>query len=238
MKEKVCVVILSAGMGKRMNANKPKQYLNILGKPIIYYTLKQFEQSNVDEIILVVGKDDKEFCANEIVKKYNIKKVKAIVEGGKERYNSVLNGLKACDSDTNYVLIHDGARPFIEEENINTVIDEVKSKKALIVAVKVKDTIKVVDDNGFVTSTPNRDTLWQVQTPQAFDYKKIKKAYEDVLSNLDNISTKITDDAMIWEECYEEKIGVINGSYNNIKITTKDDLSLGETILEDRGKTI
>jgi len=236
MKEKVCAIILSAGMGKRMNANKPKQYLNILGKPIIYYTLKQFEQSNIDKIILVVGKDDKDFCTNEIVNKYGIKKVTAIVEGGKERYNSVLNGLKACDSNTNYVLIHDGARPFIEEDTINTVVDKVKSEKALIVAVPVKDTIKVVDEDGYVSSTPNRDTLWQVQTPQAFDYNKIKNAYENVLSNIDNITSKITDDAMIWEETYKEKIKIINGSYNNIKITTKEDLSLSEKILEERKK--
>ncbi|MBP3337976.1 MAG: 2-C-methyl-D-erythritol 4-phosphate cytidylyltransferase [Lachnospiraceae bacterium] len=223
MKNKVIAIVLAGGKGKRMGASVSKQYLLIEDKPVLYYSLKAFEASNVDEIVIVAEKGTTEFCRTNIVEKFNIRKVSSIIEGGAERYNSVHNGLKAiADADKeSYVLIHDGARALISVEVINKTIEEVKHKKAVVVGVPVKDTIKVVDENGLVVDTPKRELLWQIQTPQAFLYEEILAAYNKVIS--DNVQG-ITDDSMVMEYSNIRKVNVIMGEYENIKITTPDDL--------------
>lgn len=228
MKDKTVAIVLSGGKGKRMGTSVSKQYLLLEDKPILYYSLKAFDNSNIDEIIIVAGKDDIEFVTTQIVNKYNIKKVTKFVAGGKERYNSVYNGLCSID-DANYVLIHDGARPFIETELINKCIDTVKKEKACIVGMPVKDTIKIVDKDTYVKNTPSRSTVWQIQTPQCFEYSLIKSAYESIIASE---REDITDDSMVMEAYECCKIKVLEGSYTNIKITTPEDILVGKTILK------
>ena len=228
MADKMIAIVLAAGRGKRMNSDIQKQYLLIEGKPVIYYSLKTFEESVVDEIILVVGKDEVEYCQKEIVEKYNFSKITHIVQGGTERYYSVYNGLCKIDHG-DYVLIHDGARPFVNEDMINRSIIAVKEFNGCTVAMPVKDTIKIVDENQFGVETPERKLVWQVQTPQSFKVELIKSAYAKMLQN---ISADITDDTMIVERYEACKIKVIEGSYENIKITTPEDLKIAEIFLK------
>ena len=225
---KYTAIVLAAGSGKRMNTAVHKQYLDIKGKPVLYYALHAFEQSSVDEIVLVVGKGETDYCRQEIVEKYGLKKVKKIVEGGKERYHSVYEGLKAADHP-DYVLIHDGARPFILKKTIEQTMQEVKKYPACVVAVPVKDTVKIADEEGYAKETPERKYVWAVQTPQVFSYPMIYDAYEKALQQED---TSITDDAMVLEKVTGRKVRLIEGSYRNIKITTPEDLLIAECYLE------
>ncbi len=225
---KYTAIVLAAGRGKRMNTAVHKQYLDIKGKPVLYYALHAFEQSSVDEIVLVVGKGETDYCRQEIVEKYGLKKVKKIVEGGKERYHSVYEGLKAADHP-DYVLIHDGARPFILKKTIEQTMQEVKKYQACVVAVPVKDTVKIADEEGYAKETPERKYVWAVQTPQVFSYPMIYDAYEKALQQED---TSITDDAMVLEKVTGRKVRLIEGSYRNIKITTPEDLLIAECYLE------
>lgn len=229
MKNKVVAIVLAGGKGKRMGASVSKQYLLIEDKPVLYYSLKAFENSNVDEIIIVAEKGTTDYCRINIVEKYNIGKVSSIIEGGAERYNSVYNGLKAIKDVgfDSYVLIHDGARALISPKVINNTIEEVKKKKAVIVGVPVKDTIKIVD-NGMVIDTPAREKLWQIQTPQAFLYEEILDAYNKAIS--ENVPG-ITDDSMVMEYSGIRKVEVVMGEYENIKITTPDDLVYATNII-------
>lgn len=225
---KVTAVILSAGKGTRMGSDVPKQYLNINGKPMLYYTLRTFENSNVDELVIVTGKDDIEYVRSEIVCKYDIKKVKGIVEGGKERYNSSYNGIIAA-TGADYILLHDAARPCITTGKINELINEVKKYGACILGVPVKDTIKLVDKQNKVTESLRRDMLWSIQTPQAFLRDDMIKAYKIMFENsMDNI----TDDSMVMEKFGNKKVKVLLGEYNNIKATTPEDMRVLEEILK------
>lgn len=230
--KKINAIILSAGKGKRMNSDISKQYLEINDKPIIYYALKAFEKSNVDEIIIVVGKGDVEYVKKEIIEKYNISKITNVVEGGEERYDSVINGLEYLN-DEDLVLIHDGARPLIKTEEINRIIEEVKISGACIAGMPSKDTIKIVNEEGVVVSTPERKKIWQIQTPQAFGVGIIKLAYMKMREVDDKT---ITDDAMVIEKYTDTKIKVIETSYENIKVTTPEDLIFVERIIESRKK--
>ncbi len=221
------VVILAAGKGSRMGEAINKQYLNINGYPVLYYTLKAFSQSNdIDEIIVVVAEGEMDYCKEEVIEKYNFSKVKDIVVGGKERQNSVLNGLIAV-SNCDVVLIHDGARPFITDSIITNAILYANSYGAAACGVMPKDTIKIKDSEGFSLETPERETLFCVQTPQAFKYDLIldchKKIHEDGI--------RVTDDTMVVER-YGNKVYLYEGSYNNIKVTTPEDLELGRQILK------
>ncbi|WP_173473195.1 2-C-methyl-D-erythritol 4-phosphate cytidylyltransferase [Eubacterium ruminantium] len=224
----VSVIVLAAGSGSRMKSSKAKQFMEIGGKPLIYHALKVFEASIVDEIILVTRQQDINFMREEVVKKYSFNKVKKIVAGGKERYDSVENGIKACDKRNNIIMIHDGARPFVTNAMILSSISEVKRCKACTVAVPVKDTIKVVDEEGYGIDTPDRSTLYQIQTPQTFDRKIITEAYSRMRSDKNR---NITDDTMLVERYLDQKVKVVEGSYNNIKITTPEDIALAEAIL-------
>lgn len=227
-KQKYAAIVLAAGSGKRMNSKVHKQYLIIQDRPVLYYSLKAFEDSAVDEIVLVVGKGEEEFCRKEIVDKYGISKVKAIVEGGKERYHSVFEGLKQT-SDADYVLIHDGARPFVNQDIIRRCIQEVQKYQACVVGMPVKDTIKIADEEGYAKQTPDRKNVWMIQTPQTFSYALIYEAYEEMLKTED---TAITDDAMVLERTKGKKSKLIEGSYRNIKITTPEDLLIANVYLQ------
>lgn len=227
-KQKYAAIVLAAGSGKRMNSKVHKQYLIIQDRPVLYYSLKAFEDSAVDEIVLVVGKGEEEFCRKEIVDKYGISKVKAIVEGGKERYHSVFEGLKQT-SDADYVLIHDGARPFVNQDIIRHCMQEVQKYQACVVGMPVKDTIKIADEEGYAKQTPDRKNVWMIQTPQTFSYALIYEAYEEMLKTED---TAITDDAMVLERTKGKKSKLIEGSYRNIKITTPEDLLIANVYLQ------
>lgn len=227
-KQKYAAIVLAAGSGKRMNSKVHKQYLIIQNRPVLYYSLKAFEDSAVDEIVLVVGKGEEEFCRKEIVDKYGISKVKAIVEGGKERYHSVFEGLKQT-SDADYVLIHDGARPFVNQKIIRRCMQEVQKYQACVVGMPVKDTIKIADEEGYAKQTPDRKNVWMIQTPQTFSYALIYEAYEEMLKTED---TAITDDAMVLERIKGKKSKLIEGSYRNIKITTPEDLLIANVYLQ------
>ena len=227
-KQKYTAIVLAAGSGKRMNSKVHKQYLIIQDRPVLYYSLKAFEDSAVDEIVLVVGKGEEEFCRKEIVDKYGISKVKAIVEGGKERYHSVFEGLKQT-SDADYVLIHDGARPFVNQKIIRRCMLEVPEYQACVVGMPVKDTIKIADEGGYAKQTPDRKNVWMIQTPQTFSYALIYEAYEEMLKTED---TAITDDAMVLERIKGKKSKLIEGSYRNIKITTPEDLLIANVYLQ------
>lgn len=218
---KIAAIILAAGKGSRMHADCPKQFMSLCGKPVLFYSLQVFSACpEIDEIVLVVGEGNIEYCQNEIIGKYKIPKVKAIVPGGSERYWSVWNGLKEVE-DCEYVLIHDSARPCVTMDMIERSVEEVKKTDACTVGVPVKDTIKVVDESGMGIETPQRDTLWQIQTPQSFSVKLLLRAYEKMQQES---ATDITDDTMIVERFAGVNSKVIYGDYCNVKITTPEDL--------------
>lgn len=234
----ISAIVLSGGSGSRMKSDMPKQYLELNGKPVLYYALKAFQDSCVDEIVIVAGSNYLDFCQKEIVEKYALDKVVSIVEGGKERYHSVYEGLKAVNDKCEYVLIHDGARPLLTNEIIEKSIESVKKDKACVVGVPVKDTIKVIDELGYADATLDRATLWQVQTPQTFDYVLIDEAYKKVFDDMaqgKDVPT-ITDDAMIIEYASDKKVRMIHGDYRNIKVTTPEDMGVAELFLKNSKK--
>ncbi|WP_270506613.1 2-C-methyl-D-erythritol 4-phosphate cytidylyltransferase [Paraclostridium sordellii] len=220
------VIIVAAGTGSRMKKDINKQFIKLDNKEIIAYTIDKFYINNeIDDIVVVIKKDEEDYFKENILEKYNFKNIK-IAYGGEERQDSVYNGIQKLDKNCEVVLVHDGARPFVTEEIINNSIQEAKKHNAVVVGVKVKDTIKVVGEEGNIVDTPNRKYLWSVQTPQVFKYDIITKAYE----NAYNENYYGTDDAMLVEQIgYDVKM--IEGSYDNIKITTQEDLNFGEQIL-------
>lgn len=223
------VVIVSAGRGSRMKADINKQFLKLRDKEVIAHTMDKFyNNKNIEEIVVAVREDEAEFFRENIIEKYGYKNIK-IAFGGNERQDSVYNGLKMVDKSCEIVLIHDGARPFISNEIIDNSIESAKVDKCVIVGVPVKDTIKVIDENNNVCDTPNRSSLWSIQTPQVFDYSLIMKAHKKAKE--DNYYG--TDDSMLMEY-FGHKVKVVEGSYNNIKITTPEDLKIGEEILRDK----
>lgn len=233
---KTVAIVLAAGQGKRMNSNVQKQYLLIQGKPVLYYSLKAFEDSFIDEIVLVVGTGEIEYCHSEIVEKYEFTKVAHIVEGGKERYHSVFHGLQAvADGKDTFVFIHDGARPFVTEEILKRAYDGVKECGACVVGMPVKDTIKIADADGFVETTPKRERVWQVQTPQVFSFELVYKAYSLLIEEEKKLLAQgifVTDDTMVVEHFTKRAAKLIEGSYENIKITTPEDLRVAEAFLD------
>ena len=232
-KTNTTAIVLAAGQGKRMQNKVHKQYLLIKDKPVLYYALKAFEDSLVSDIVLVVGRDEEAFCQHEILEKYGFSKVRSVVEGGTERYHSVANGLRAIQWDCSYVFIHDGARPFVNDAIIKRAYDAVKQSKACVVGMPVKDTIKIADEKGYVADTPARAFVWQIQTPQVFDKDVITAAYEKLLEEEKHSVSKIavTDDAMVVERFVGIPIKLVEGSYQNIKITTPEDLKIAEIFI-------
>ena len=230
---KFAAIVLSAGVGSRMKSDIPKQYMDLAGKPVIYYSLKAFEDAGFSSIVLVCGKDDVEYCQKEIVEKHNLQKVTAIVPGGKERYHSVYEGLKASEG-ADYVFIHDGARPMISQEIIERLKTAVVKEEAAVAGMPVKDTIKIVDEESYVTDTPERQYVWQVQTPQCFSFSIIYDAYKSVVQDEEEGWTipKITDDAMVLEYATDHEVKMVEADYRNIKITTPEDLIIAEAFLK------
>lgn len=232
-------IVLAAGRGKRMNSKVAKQYLLLRDKPVLYYALKQFENSFIDDIILVTAEQEAEYCHSEIVQKYGFTKVRSIVAGGKERYHSVYQGLLAIPESTDQdfcVYIHDGARPFIREEILVRARESVLQYGSGVVGMPVKDTIKIADEAGYAVSTPKRSLVWQVQTPQCFLYSVIMPAYTRLMEKEQELleqGVAITDDAMVVELLTGERVKLTQGSYENIKITTPEDLVVAEGFLKD-----
>lgn len=229
---KITAIVLAAGSGSRMKSKTKKQFMEIKGKPVIWYSLFEFEKSRVDEIILVTGKEDIDYCKKEIVEKYNLKKIKNVVAGGSERYESVYNGLKEVTG--NIVLIHDGARPLINNEIIERSIEGTIKSDACVVGVPVKDTIKRANKEGYIIDTPNRSELWITKTPQSFKTDLVKMAYKKMKEELEkgNTTLNITDDAMVVEEFTTNQVRFVQGDYKNIKVTTPEDIDIAELFIE------
>lgn len=222
-----CALIVAGGKGKRMGKGINKLFLKLKNKPILAYTLGVFERCElIDTIVLVAAKEEIPYCKSEIILKYGITKVKNIVAGGTERQQSVLNGLREID-DGKIVLIHDGARPFIDEKIIKKGIQYAEMYGACACGVEPKDTIKIRTEDGFSKAAPKRSELFCVQTPQCFKSEIIKEAHEKILKE----KIIVTDDTMVAEYA-GHRVYLFEGSYENIKITTPEDIFLGENILE------
>ena len=224
----VGAIVLAAGKGSRMKAGINKQFLEIDGKPILYYSLDAFEKNKkIDYIVVVCSPEGEHIIKSYIIDKYGFKKVKKLVSGGNERKDSVFNGLKVMD-DVDMVLIHDGARPFINNRIIDEGIEYTFKFNCCACGVMPVDTIKVVDGEKFSKYTPKRSDLIAVQTPQCFKYDLIRKCHEKV--NREGI--EVTDDTSVVEY-FGHKVYLYEGSYNNIKITTPKDMSMAKEIYEN-----
>lgn len=272
-KKRCTAVVLAAGSGRRMHAATAKQFMELAGKPLIWYSLHAVEQSEIiDDCILVTGEADIPYVQIEIVRKYGFEKVTDVIAGGSERYGSVCNamryiaeGRQPVPNRDGYVFIHDGARPFLTEEILKNTYDAVRQYGACVAAVPSKDTIKIADEQGFAAATPDRRLVWNIQTPQAFETELITAAYGKLERELlrlgeqsDNgpgsggcsaggqsISGRVedrqmpgsrgiavTDDASVVELFTEHKVRLTFGSYENIKITTPEDIRTAEGFLE------
>ena len=225
-------IVLAGGKGSRMQSDVPKQYMELLGRPLLYYALKAFEDSDAEQVVLVTAEGDEEYCRKELVERFGFTKVVAIVAGGAERYASVWNGLKCLkEQEPDYVLIHDGARPMVTAELINRMITETEQYEACVAGMPVKDTIQMTDESGTITLTPKRDSLWTAQTPQSFAFSLAYDAYEQLMEEEE---INVTDDAMVVGLYHDIPIQMVRGSYTNIKVTTPEDLVLAETFLRKR----
>ncbi len=219
-------IIVAAGLGKRFGAEKPKQFLEIYGKPLIIHTLQKFEICAViDEIILVLSAEEIENFTR-MAKKYNLKKLSKIIAGGKTRTESVLNGLNAVDANSaEIVAVHDGARPLVSVEEIIQTIEKAKETGAACLTAFVTDTIKEIAD-GKIIKTVNRENLRRALTPQCFRYEILKRAFAE-----NEIGEIITDECFLVEKLGVE-ISIVEGSAKNIKITTPEDFVLAESLIK------
>jgi 2-C-methyl-D-erythritol 4-phosphate cytidylyltransferase len=213
-----------------MGKTVAKQFLPLGDKPLLAHTLLAFQRSSeIDEIIPILSQEEMESCLRDIIEHYHITKVKTLVAGGRERQDSVMNGLKKIEKGASVVLVHDGVRPFVTADMIKESVELARAGECVVVGVPVKDTIKEVDERGIVRHTLDRNGLWAIQTPQAFPVKVLARAYEE--SRKHRIFG--TDDAVLVERA-GAPVRVIMGSYENIKITTPGDLILAEEILRRR----
>lgn len=223
---KVTAIVAGAGSGKRMRSATVKTFLAVAGLPVVVHTLRAIAACHeVTDLVLVVREED-ESLLSEYIKRHGILRVSRIVPGGRERQDSVYNAMKTLESDTDVVVVHDAVRPFAPPELFRQVIDAALSGTAAIAAVPLKDTIKTVGKDGWVHSTPERTSLMAVQTPQAFPYAVLRDAYEQAMKE----GFYSTDDSALVEHI-GQPVRVIQGSYENIKITTPEDLILAEYIL-------
>ncbi len=223
----VSAVVAAAGKGTRMNMDINKQYIEVCGIPVLARTLLVFEKCElIDDVVVVVNNNDIFYVKQNIVEAYDLKKVKLLVAGGAQRQNSVYNGLLQLNKETDVVVIHDGARPFINNKIIAECIEAALEHGVSTVAVPVKDTIKSSEDGDYVNETLERSKLWAVQTPQAFKYDILMSAHHRAAQD----GFTGTDDTVLAERLgYKTKL--VMGSYNNIKITTKEDLKFAEAIV-------
>lgn len=222
-------IVVAAGKGLRAGTEIPKQYMDLCGKPVLYYSLYAMENSFIDEIILVVGEGYEEYVKKEIVEKFSFAKVSSIVCGKSERSGSVYEGLrKVSNPDDSYVYIQDGARPMLSLEILNRVKEDLECFGTSVVGVNSKDTVKIVDDDGFVATTPVRNNVWNVQTPQAFVCSDIMSAYDLFFESKD---IGATDDSSVMERFGKLPVHITQGDYRNIKITTPEDFLVAENFL-------
>ncbi len=247
-KKRCTAVVLAAGSGRRMQSATAKQFMVLAGKPLIWYSLQAVEQSEIiDDCVLVTGEQDISFVWQEIIRKYGFEKVTDVIAGGSERYASVGNamryiaeGRQSFPNEDGYVFIHDGARPFLSEEILRNTYEAVRRYGACVAAVPSKDTVKIADGQGFAVSTPDRRLVWNIQTPQAFETKLITAAYAELerkMSGTDNgtpphCDITVTDDASVVELFTDHKVKLAMGAYENIKITTPEDIRTAEGFLE------
>lgn len=244
MKKRCTAVVLAAGSGSRMKSDVAKQYMLLQGKPLLWYALDAVEKSElIDDCILVTDQESlaDDYVKDEIVARYDFHKVDTIVAGGAQRYDSVYEALKRIASADRkvpnrdgYVFIHDGARPFLTEEILQRCYEAVTKYHACVAGMPVKDTIKIVDGEGYALHTPDRSSVWQVQTPQVFDVPLILSAYEKLMQEQERLmreGIRITDDAMVVETLMGSAVKLVEGSYQNIKITTPEDMAVAEAFL-------
>lgn len=245
MKKTCTAILLAAGSGSRMKSDVAKQYMLLGGKPLIWYALHTIEEASViDNCILVAGAEDISYVQKEIVERYGFRKVDRIVAGGAERYDSVYQALKVIGSGDvrvenrdGYIFIHDGARPFLTEEILQRNFGAVAKFRACVTGMPVKDTIKIADGNSYARQTPDRSLVWQIQTPQVFESALITEAYEKLMQEKERLhaeGVRITDDAMVVEKFMDMPVRLVQGSYENIKITTPEDLIIAEAFLSSR----
>ncbi|MDY6341249.1 MAG: 2-C-methyl-D-erythritol 4-phosphate cytidylyltransferase [Lachnospiraceae bacterium] len=252
-------MLLAAGRGTRMGSGIRKQFMELAGRPVLSWSLNVLALSPVvTEIVLVIpaggGANKSAAEEQEHIRRLFVDplpeaaaaKVRALVPGGAERYNSVYNGLEAIRWPCDYVFIHDGARPLITEEMLEKLFRAVQEYKAVVAACPSKDTVKITDDSGFVQSTPDRSRVWNIQTPQCFEYGLVKSSYEQIIGAVAFTDfagaehqnrpapLKITDDAMVVEYASDTKIRPVDTGYQNIKITTPEDLLVAEVFLRNR----
>ena len=207
-----------------------KQFLPLGDRPLLAHTLLAFQRSSdVDEIIPILAEDEMEHCLRDVIEAFRITKVRTLVAGGKERQDSVFNGIQKLEKDAEVVLVHDGVRPFVTGGMIRECVEIARHGGCAAVGVPLKDTIKEVDGHGMVVTTLDRSRLWAIQTPQAFPAAVLRDAYGQAYRN----RLSGTDDAMLVERT-GTPVKVIMGSYENIKITTPEDMVLAEEILKGR----
>ena len=244
MKEKTTAIVLAAGQGKRMHSKIQKQFMELNGMPVLCYSLRCFQESPlIQDIILVTGEESISYCKEEIVQKYHFTKVNIITSGGAERYLSVgralqliADGRLKVPNEHGYVFIHDGARPFLTEKILEDTYAAAVQYQACVAAVQSKDTVKISDGEGFALSTPDRRTVWNIQTPQVFETSLILQAYERLKNRLPRMQEQgiqVTDDASVVELFTETRVKLVEASYQNIKITTPEDMKTAEAFLED-----
>ena len=225
----IAAIIAAAGFGVRMGQKTPKPYLTLAGKPILAHTLEVFEKAKeIREVVVVVHPDELENCQENVIAPFGFKKVLRLVPGGKERQDSVYHALKTLqrEEDLEIILVHDGVRPFITQEQISRVIQGARQHGAAILGIPAQDTLKRVDSQGRVIQTLERRDIWQIQTPQAFQAPLLWRAFVEAYSR----NFYGTDEASLLEEL-NLPVTVIPGSPLNLKITTREDLELAEAML-------
>ncbi|MBE6687000.1 MAG: 2-C-methyl-D-erythritol 4-phosphate cytidylyltransferase [Ruminococcaceae bacterium] len=225
-------IIVAAGSGSRMNKNGvTKQMITLAGIPIVVRSILAFEKCKKIKDIIIVAREDEKDIYKEFIKTYSLKKIKTVTTGGKTRQESVLNGFKKISDKCDFVAIHDAARCLITPENIEKVIDHAERFCAATAAVPVKDTIKIADEKGFISSTPQRSRVWAAQTPQIFDTDLYRAAAFYAIEK----GFEATDDNSLVENL-GRKVSLVDCGYENIKITTEEDLYIAENILRNRSK--
>ncbi len=225
-------IILAAGKGRRMNAGINKQFMLLNNKPLLAHTLEAFNNCKaIDNIILVVNSEELQICRKQIIDAYGFDKVDKLICGGSERQQSVFNGIMELNENCGIVAIHDGARPIISEDIIERCIEGAKVFGAVSAGMPIKETIKILNEECLVEYTPERGKVWITQTPQAFRPDIIRKAHERAA--LEGVSS--TDDAFLVEHM-GIKVRMIEGSYDNIKVTTPEDMIIAEIIMGKRAE--
>lgn len=229
MNSKVCTLIPAAGKGSRMAHSVKKPYLQVAQKPILAHTIQRFEQNSaVDAIFVIVDQADFSECHATVLRPYAFTKVQKLIDGGETRQMSVYNGIRALSADVDFVIVHDGVRPFVTDEVIFACLAAADECGAAVAAVPVKDTIKIANTDRFIVETPAREQLWAVQTPQVFRKSLLEEAHQAAQAQ----QLTATDDASLVEQL-GFPVKLVKGSYANVKITTPIDLRIAEVLLSD-----